>query len=186
MRARLGLDIPLWQQYLSFLWNALTLDFGKSFVNSQSVSAMIGLNLPYTIELTIVSTIIGTIAAGQPIPVPSPDTWQQYDSETVHVPPDRVGNREHVYALRVKGDSMIDALVNDGDIVIMQKAETAKDGEMVAAWLKDEQEATLKRFYHEGDRVRLQPANSTMAPIYTSAANIQVQGKVIHISRDNP
>jgi len=130
--------------------------------------------------------IIGTIAAGQPIPVPSADAWEQYDFETVHVPPDKVARREHVYALRVKGDSMIDALVNDGDIVIMQKAEAAKDGEMVAAWLKDEQEATLKRFYHEGDRVRLQPANSTMAPIYTSAANIEVQGKVIHISRDNP
>src|SRR5438132_19440 len=119
--------------------------------------------------------IIGTIAAGQPIPVPSADTWQQYDSETVHVPPDKVGKREHVYALRVKGESMIDALVNDGDIVVMQKAETAQDGEMVAAWLKDEQEATLKRFYHEGDRVRLQPANRTMAPIYTDAAKIQVR-----------
>ena len=59
MRARLGLDIPLWQQYLRFLWNALTFDFGKSFVNSQSVAAMVGLNLPYTIELTIVSTLSG-------------------------------------------------------------------------------------------------------------------------------
>jgi peptide/nickel transport system permease protein len=63
MRARLGLDVPLWQQYLRFLWNALTFDFGKSFVNSQSVAAMVALNLPYTIELTIVSTLIGTIAA---------------------------------------------------------------------------------------------------------------------------
>ena len=130
--------------------------------------------------------IIGTIAAGQPIPVPSADTWQDHDSDTIDVTPDKIGGREDVYALRVKGDSMIDALVNDGDIVLMQKAETAHDGEMVAAWLKDEQEATLKRFYHEGDRVRLQPANRTMAPIYTDAANIQVQGKVIHISRDNP
>src|SRR6266540_1945123 len=128
--------------------------------------------------------IIGTIAAGQPIPVPSADTWQNYDSDTVDVPPDKVRNRDHVYALRVKGESMIDALVNDGDIVVMQKAETAQDGEMVAAWLNDEQEATLKKFYREGDRVRLQPANRTMAPIYTKAANIQVQGKVIHISRD--
>jgi len=63
MRARLGLDIPLWQQYLVFLRNALTFDFGTSFVNSQSVAAMVGLNLPYTIELTIVSTVFGTIAA---------------------------------------------------------------------------------------------------------------------------
>ncbi len=63
MRARLGLDVPLWQQYLRFLWNVLTLDFGKSFVNAQPVAAMVALNLPYTIELTIVSTLIGTIAA---------------------------------------------------------------------------------------------------------------------------
>jgi len=144
------------------------------------------------IELTgrprrvIAVPIIGTIAAGQPIPVPSADTWRQEDAETVDVPPDTIGSREGVYALRVKGDSMIDALVNDGDIVLMQSAETAHDGEMVAAWLKDEQEATLKKFYREGDRVRLQPANRTMAPIYTDAANIQVQGKVIHISRHNP
>jgi len=130
--------------------------------------------------------IIGTIAAGQPIPVPSADTWSYDASETVDVTPDKVGHREDVYALRVRGDSMIDALVNDGDIVLMQKAETASDGEMVAAWLKNEQEATLKKFYREGDRVRLQPANRTMAPIYTDAGNVAVQGKVIHISRDNP
>jgi repressor LexA len=130
--------------------------------------------------------IIGTIAAGQPIPVPSNDTWTYDTSETIELPPDRVGNSDDVYALRVKGDSMIDALVNDGDIVIMRRADSAGDGDMVAAWLKDEQEATLKKFYREGDRVRLQPANRTMDPIYTDARNVEVQGKVIHISRDNP
>jgi repressor LexA len=128
--------------------------------------------------------IIGTIAAGQPIPVPSADTWSYDGSDTIDVTPDKVGDRGDVYALRVKGDSMIDALVNDGDIVLMQRAETAHDGETVAAWLKNEQEATLKRFYHEGDRVRLQPANQTMEPIYTEAKNVEVQGKVIHIFRD--
>jgi len=128
--------------------------------------------------------IIGTIAAGQPIPVPSADTWSYDGSETIDVTPDKVDDRGDVYALRVKGDSMIDALVNDGDIVLMQRAETAHDGETVAAWLKNEQEATLKRFYREGDRVRLQPANRTMDPIYTDAKNVEVQGKVIHIFRD--
>jgi repressor LexA len=128
--------------------------------------------------------IIGTIAAGQPIPVPSADTWSYDESETIDVTLDRVGDRGDVYALRVKGDSMIDALVNDGDIVLMQRAETAHDGETVAAWLKNEQEATLKRFYLEGDLVRLQPANRTMDPIYTDAKNVEVQGKVIHIFRD--
>jgi len=124
--------------------------------------------------------VIGTIAAGQPIPVPSADTWQNIDpDQAIEVSPEMLGNRENVYALRVKGQSMIDALVNDGDIVLMQAATTARDGEMVAAWLKREQEATLKRFYQEGSRVRLQPANDTMAPIYTDAANVEVQGKVI-------
>ncbi len=124
--------------------------------------------------------IIGSIAAGQPIPVPSADTWQNIDpDQAIEVSPEMLGNRENVYALRVKGQSMIDALVNDGDIVLMQAATTARDGEMVAAWLKREQEATLKRFYQEGSRVRLQPANDTMAPIYSDAENVEVQGKVI-------
>ena len=124
--------------------------------------------------------IIGTIAAGQPIPVPTDDTWQTYDpDETLELPPDMVGSRENVYALRVKGNSMIDALVNDGDIVIMESASTAQDGDMVAAWLKREQEATLKRFYREGSRVRLQPANEEMEPIRTEASNVEVQGRVI-------
>jgi repressor LexA len=90
-----------------------------------------------------------------------------------------VGNRENIYALRVKGTSMIDALVNDGDVVILEATSAAKDGEMVAAWLKREQEATLKKLYVEGERVRLQPANETMAPIYTDASNVEVQGRVI-------
>ena len=124
--------------------------------------------------------IIGTIAAGQPIPVPSADTWQpSSESEVIEVSPEMIGERENVYALRVKGNSMIDALVNDGDVVLLQAVSVARDGDMVAAWLKREQEATLKKLYHEGERVRLQPANETMKPIYTEADNVEVQGKVI-------
>jgi repressor LexA len=124
--------------------------------------------------------IIGTIAAGQPIPVPSADTWRSHDAEeTLEVSPEMLAGRENIYALRVKGSSMIDALVNDGDIVIMEAASSARDGDMVAAWLKREQEATLKRFYREGSQVRLQPANETMQPIRTDADNVEVQGRVI-------
>ncbi len=123
--------------------------------------------------------IIGTIAAGQPIPVPTADTWQADHSDTIDVSPEMVGNRDNVFALRVKGTSMIDALVNDGDVVILEAASSARNGEMVAAWLKREQEATLKKMYVEGERVRLQPANETMAPIYTEASNVEVQGRVI-------
>ena len=131
--------------------------------------------------------IIGTIAAGQPIPVPSADTWRSFDTEeTLEVSPDMVGGRENIYALRVKGNSMIDALVNDGDIVIMEAASAARDGDMVAAWLKREQEATLKRFYREGSQVRLHPANETMQPIRTDADNVEVQGRVIGAVRALP
>jgi repressor LexA len=165
-------------------YNLRALEKGGYIRRDRDVSR--GIELTGRPRRVIAVPIIGTIAAGRPIPVPSADTWRQDESETIDVAPDTIGDREQIYALRVKGDSMIDALVNDGDIVLMQKAESAHDGEMVAAWLNDEQEATLKKFYREGDRVRLQPANRMMEPIYTDAANIRVQGKVIHISRANP
>lgn len=129
---------------------------------------------------TVAVPIIGQIAAGQPIPVPTADTWDNLDySESLEVTRDMIGGRQNVYGLRVKGSSMIDALVNDGDIVLMETASSAENGDMVAAWLKREQEATLKRFYQESGRIRLQPANEAMAPIYTDPANVEVQGKVI-------
>jgi repressor LexA len=101
----------------------------------------------------------------------------------VSVTPDMTGGREDIFALRVKGTSMIDALINDGDVVVMEKANTAQDGDMVAVWLKKEEEVTLKKFYREGDRVRLQPANETLPPIYTEASNVEVQGRVLSVFR---
>ena len=125
---------------------------------------------------TLSVPLVGQIAAGQPIPVPEDSV--DY-SETVEVTEEMTRGKESVYALRVKGTSMIDALVNDGDIIIMEQASSAESGEMVAVWLKREQEATLKKFYREADRVRLQPANEAMAPIYTDADNLEIQGKVL-------
>jgi repressor LexA len=123
--------------------------------------------------------IIGAIAAGQPISVPAADTWHSVAEDTIDVSADMLRNREEVFGLKVKGTSMIDALVNDGDVVILEPTSTARDGEMVAAWIEDEQTTTLKKWYLEGDRVRLQPANSTMDPIYKDARNVEVQGRVI-------
>jgi repressor LexA len=88
-----------------------------------------------------------------------------------------------LYGLRVRGDSMRDALVNDGDIVVMKKAETAQNGEMCAVWLKDKNETTLKRVYKEKSRIRLQPMNPTMKPFYADARNVQIQGKVVLVIR---
>lgn len=123
--------------------------------------------------------VLGAIAAGQPIPVPSSDRWASDVSDTVTVTEDMVRGRRNVFALRVKGKSMIEDLIDDGDIVFLEPAQTAQNGEKVAVWLKDRGEVTLKRFYQEGDRVRLQPANSTMQPIYTTPENVEVQGKFI-------
>jgi repressor LexA len=129
---------------------------------------------------SVVVPIIGTIAAGQPIPVPTADTWQSIDYDNVfEATEDLTRGRDHVFALKVRGTSMIDALVNDGDIVILEATNACDDGDMVAAWLKRENEATLKKFYREGDRVRLQPANTTMKPIFTEADNVEIQGKVL-------
>ncbi len=129
---------------------------------------------------TIPVPIIGTIAAGQPIPVPTSDTWDQVDYDNIfEATEEMTKGRERVFALKVRGTSMIDALVNDGDIVILEQTSTCDDGDMVAAWLKRENEATLKKFYREGDRIRLQPANSTMKPIFTEPDNVEVQGKVL-------
>ena len=74
---------------------------------------------------------------------------------------------------------MIEDLIADGDIVFLEKVETAQDGDKVAVWLEDKGEVTLKRFYHEGDKIRLQPANSTMQPIYTTPENVRIQGRFI-------
>lgn len=128
--------------------------------------------------------VMGQIAAGLPIPVPQADTWSSMQTDDqIEVSTDLLKGREDVFALRVKGTSMIDALINDGDVVLMQAAHEAGNGDMVAVWLKKEQEVTLKKFFHEGSRVRLQPANSQMEPIYTTPDNVEVQGKVLGVVR---
>ena len=127
--------------------------------------------------------LLGYIAAGEPIPVPTSDTWEAEPLDTVEVSSELIRGKEKVYALKVKGTSMIDALINDGDIVLMQQANTAENGEMVAAWLKKDEETTLKKLYRERDRIRLQPANTRMKPIYADPKNVEVQGRVIGVIR---
>jgi len=127
--------------------------------------------------------LLGTIAAGEPISVLGSDTWSSRAEAMLRLTTDVVGSRGDIYALRVKGTSMLDALINDGDIVVMEAVQTAEDGEMAAVWLKDEQEVTLKRIYREPGRIRLQPANSEMKAIYTGPENIEVQGKVVAVLR---
>lgn len=103
--------------------------------------------------------LVGTISAGQPIPVPD----QREADDFVDVPAEMIPTKlKDVYALRVKGNSMIDALIADGDIVLLRYQESAENGQMAAVRVIDRNEVTLKKVYFEGNQVRLQPANPTM------------------------
>ena len=125
--------------------------------------------------------IKGYIRAGQPAEM-SDDSCDE--DETVFVDAGQMPRRrDNLYALRVRGWSMIDALVNDGDIVILQKVYDVRDGDMVAVWLHLRQEMTLKHIYREGETTRLQPANPEYEPIFVPSATVEVQGKVVMIQR---
>jgi repressor LexA len=128
--------------------------------------------------------IVGVIAAGEPIPVP--DTGTSVPDEGLEVSEELVRGKQDIYALRVKGNSMVDALIGDGDIVLMDYGKSAENGDMVAVWLKAEQEVTLKRFFTELNRIRLEPANKQMKPIYSNPDNVEVQGKVVAVIRRMP
>ena len=136
-----------------------------------------------TPEAVVRLPLLGRIVAGEPIPIPASD-FPLMGDETIELTRDILGDPEGLYALQVEGNSMIDALVHDGDIIVMRHQQQAENGEMVAVWLKDREEVTLKRFYQEeGGRVRLQPANPTMTPIYLNPRQVEVQGKVVMVIR---
>jgi repressor LexA len=117
--------------------------------------------------------LLGYVAAGRPVETPE-------DRESVTVPRDMV--RKNSYALRVRGHSMIDDQIQDGDIIIVEKRETAENGETVVALIKGEQ-VTLKRFYVEAEGIRLQPANPEMDPIYLRHDEIEILGIVSGVVR---
>lgn len=125
--------------------------------------------------------LLGVIAAGHPIWA-SAET-PQTATEQVVVPTEMVRGSKSVYALRVKGNSMVDAMIADGDIVIMAQPVDVNNGDVVAIWLKNEQEVTLKKLYIEGEQVRLQPCNPYMMPIYHHVSNVEVQGRVVGVLR---
>ena len=118
--------------------------------------------------------LLGYVAAGLPIEAIA-------SSETIAVPEDLVGRRE-TYVLRVKGDSMIDEQIRDGDFVIVEDRKTAENGEMVIALIGGS-DVTLKKFYRDNGRVRLQPANPAMQPLILDALHVQVQGVVVGVMR---
>jgi len=118
--------------------------------------------------------MLGYVAAGLPIEAVA-------GTDMIAVPEDLVGNRE-TYVLKVKGDSMIDEQIRDGDFVVIEDRKTANNGEMVIALLSGS-DVTLKKFYREDGRVRLQPANPTMQPIFVDGDRVQIQGVVVGVMR---
>jgi repressor LexA len=127
--------------------------------------------------------MVGNIVASAPVEGPDSSPYDP-DSDYVEIGTALLpGKSDDLFALRVDGLSMIDAMINDGDIVIMRKQETARNGDMVAVWLNLRSTTTLKYFYHEGDRVRLQPANPMFEPIYVPPDDVSIQGKVMFVLR---
>ena len=118
--------------------------------------------------------LLGVVAAGAPIEA-------IVGNETIEVPESLVGKRD-TYVLRVRGDSMIDEHIRDGDYVVIEERTACRDGETVVA-LVDGHEATLKKLYRDGETVRLQPANPTMSPLIVPADRVRVQGVVVGVIR---
>lgn len=121
--------------------------------------------------------VAGQIAAGLPIEL------ADQPNEQIEITTDMADPGKDLFALRVKGHSMVDDLVADGDIVIVERHQEASRGQMAVVHLRDRNAATLKRVYPEGERVRLQPAHPTMQAFYVDAPDVEVQGRVVAIIR---
>jgi len=144
----------------------------KSYNESRSLE----LTRPDTAVPAVELPLLGTVAAGLPIEAIA-------DTETLAVPPDMVSRRRENYVLRVEGNSMIEEQIRDGDYIVVQAQDSAEDGQMVVALVREEA-ATVKKLYREpGGRIRLQPANATMDPIFADPAEVRVQGVVVGVIR---
>jgi repressor LexA len=144
----------------------------KSYNESRSIELVARDTATPVVELPL----LGAVAAGLPI-----EAIQE--NETLAVPPDMISRRRDNYVLRVEGNSMIEEQIRDGDYIVVQAQDRAEDGQMVVALVSGES-ATVKKLYREPDgRVRLQPANPTMDPIFAEAADVRIQGIVVGVIR---
>ena len=142
----------------------------RSYRESRSVQ------FPAQAEPSVALPLLGTVAAGLPVEAIE-------DTETLSIPGEMIRKGLEHYVLRVSGESMIDEQIRDGDHIVVNARETAEDGEMVIALVRDEA-ATVKKLYREpGNRIRLQPANDSMEPIIEDAADVRVQGVVVGLIR---
>ncbi len=141
---------------------------------------------PSAVDTHMRVPVLGYIAAGEPIQVePSSDAnpidW--IDVSEAMLEPGKLGAINGLYALKVQGDSMIDASIRDGDVVVLRHQQRAENGQMVAAWIDGDEETTLKYFYPEGKKVRLQPDNPAYQPIVRDASKVRIMGRVVSVIR---
>jgi repressor LexA len=161
----------------------------KPIYNSPSIATVVGDTIQKAGEVLagmVRIPVAGRIVASAPLPMPTSDLSYMDPETSVDIARSLLPTRDvsDLFALEVDGDSMVDAMVNDGDIVVMKKAQSANNGDMVAVWLDDKDETTLKYFYKENNRVRLQPANPNMEPIYiNNPKNLRIMGKVVMVIR---
>lgn len=142
----------------------------KAYRESRSIE------FPPETEPSVPLPLLGTVAAGQPIEAVQ-------DNESLAIPGEMIRRGSEHYVLRVSGESMIDEQIRDGDHIVVSARQTADDGEMVVALVRDEA-ATVKKLYREPDnRVRLQPANRDMEPIIEDAGDVRIQGVVVGLVR---
>ena len=158
----------------------------KGLMNRDSeVSRSISLKTEHKTN-TIKVPVLGTITAGQPFPLIDDSRWNLDDQDMIDLPENFSHIEEKIFALKVNGYSMIDALIGDGDTIILEKSDNARNGEMVAAKINSENETTLKRIFKEGNKTRLQPENPLMEPMYFPSNDVSILGKVVAVWRYLP
>tara|TARA_B100000945_G_scaffold179778_1_gene144082 strand:+ start:4530 stop:5180 length:651 start_codon:yes stop_codon:yes gene_type:complete len=158
----------------------------KGLMNRDSeVSRSISLKTEHKTN-TIKVPVLGTITAGQPFPLIDDSRWNLDDQDMIDLPENFSHIEEKIFALKVNGYSMIDALIGDGDTIILEKSHNARNGEMVAAKINSENETTLKRIFKEGNKTRLQPENPLMEPMYFPSNDVSILGKVVAVWRYLP
>ena len=135
---------------------------------------------------TIKVPVLGTITAGQPFPMVEDSRWDVDELESIDLPDNFSYIEDKIFALKVSGYSMVDALIGDGDTIILEKTNKALNGEMVAAKINSENETTLKRIFIEGNNTRLQPENPLMDSMYFPSKNVSILGKVVAVWRYMP
>jgi repressor LexA len=135
---------------------------------------------------TIKVPVLGTITAGQPFPMVEDSRWDVDELESIDLPDNFSYIEDKIFALKVSGYSMVDALIGDGDTIILEKTNKALNGEMVAAKINSENETTLKRIFIEGNNTRLQPENPLMDPMYFPSKDVSILGKVVAVWRYMP